>query len=1112
MLRSRTVLLWTALALLVSAGALSAQTTFATITGTVTDTTGAVVPNVTITATHAQTNTKTSTQSNDAGVYTLAQLKEGEYTLRARGPGFKEFVAQSIVLTARDYRRVDIRLEVGAVETTVEVTAGATLIETETPRIAETKTSYLMKTVPLNTRSIWAHLSLVPNVLQAGGGSSTVRFAGSRGNQSHWAIDGTTMSDGVDETQIGPLANYIEWIQELKIDVANNTAEFGSIGQVTSISKSGTNELHGSVYDYYSTPWFRARNPFALARGTGISHGPGGSVGGPIYIPKIYNGKNKTFFFFAIETSRGSQQTQLLNPTVPLAPWRDGDFSALLPGTVVRDPSTGLPFPGNRIPAGRINALSRRIQERFYPLPNFGDTSRLVSQNYRENKVRPWDPTTNITTRGDHRFSERDSLFGRFSFQRGFNRTYEGNLPAIGRRIQQRDNRAATVAYTHTFTPKLLNEFRWGFALNNNPVIGPINGPQIVKELGLVGLAPDLPDISGILKVNWTGLGLTGITQPDYTKPGFRNFLQEFQEHVSWFRGRHSFKFGFNLTRVEWDSLSANGNLFGNVTFSNRFSNFPYGDFLLGIPTSAARAFPPVRVDRLRWQYDFFVADDFKLTPRLTVNLGLRYEYHPVWTEEHGFGSMFDIGSAKIVIQDGALSKVSPLMPRNYVDVVEAKTLGLPGSTIIRSDRNNFTPRIGIAYRPWGNRTVFRTGFGLFYDVVPRNINQGGIPFVLNEPTFTNPTDNPTVILPRVFPATGVGGLTTVNLPAAINTSLKIPYSMQYNLTIEHTRWDTGFRISYIGTNTRQGDWSYNINSPVPDARPYVDKPRRYQQYPDISYFTNGAGHQYHGMTLEAERQMARGFYFQSSWAWARDIGDLERGGSPENPFDRHRERAVWLDIPTHRVTTNAIYQLPFGRGRFFARSAGRALNLLVGGWDISAIYSLYSGQFLTPSWMGPDPTGTAFTTSRTAIPNVTRRPDHLRDANLPESQRQVNQGARWFDASAFVGPGIDPVTGRLVDPGRYGTSAKGVIKGPGVNVWHMGFYKTFDFGENAPKLRWEMTAINFFNHPNWSNPNTNITDPQQVGVISGVGGVNGASTGDQPRAREFRMGLRLEW
>ncbi|MEX2260653.1 MAG: TonB-dependent receptor [Bryobacteraceae bacterium] len=1083
-----------AVSLVLSVAAL-AQTTFATITGTVTDPTGAVIGGVTVIATHADTNSETRAESNEVGVFTLAQLREGTYTLRARGAGFKEYVAQKIVLVSRDYRRMDVQLEVGAVETTVEVQAGATLIETETARIADTKTAEIMKSIPLNTRGIWAFLSLSPNVLQAGAGSSTIRFAGSRSNQSHWAIDGTTMSDGVSETQIGNLANFIESFQEIKIDIANNTAEFGSVGQVTMISKSGTNQLHGSVFDYYTTPWFRARNPFSPTRSTGVSHVPGGSVGGPVFIPKLYNGKDKTFFFFSFETNRGSPGNLLLTPTVPPATWRAGDFSGL--STPVRDPLTGQPFPGNRIPADRLNATALKIQDRFWPLPNFGDPNVLTPQNYRENKVQPFAPSIYWATRFDHRFSPNDAIYGRISSQDVKVHAWQGNLPTIGLHDQHRYNSAATVSYTHTFKPTLLNEFRWGYAFNNNLIAGATNGHEVVRDLGLVGLAPDLPDITGILKLNFATGGLTGLTQSDFRDPGFLNFLQEFQDHVSWFRGRHNMKFGVNIGRVEWDDGQAHADLFGNVTFSNRYTGHSYGDFLLGIPSQASRAFAPVRVDRLRYQYDFFFADDFKVNPSLTVNFGLRYEYHPVWREEGGLTSMFDIGSGKIIVEDGSLSKVSPLFPRGYVDVVEANTLGLPSSTIIRTDRNNFAPRLGIAWRPFGQNTVVRAGYGIFFDVVPRNLTQGSLPFVLNEPQFTN-EDNPTVILPRVFPNTGGAGPSTVSLPAAVNPNLQMPYSMQYNLTLEHSRWDTGFRFSYIGTNTRQGDWSYNYNAPVPDERLYVDKTRAFPQYPvAINYFTNGAGHQFHSFTAEAERQMANGLYLQGSWVWARDIGDLERGALSENPFNRARERAVWEDIPTHRVTMNWIYQFPFGRGKRFLGGSGRAVNLLVGGWEVSGIYSLHSGQFLTPLWTGPDPVGIAPTTAR-ARPNVTIRPDHLRDANLPGDQSAVN---RWFDTGAFSGPAL----------GSFGSSAKGVIKGPGVNVWHVGFFKNINFTETM-RLRWELTATNFFNHPNYSNPNTNISQTANVGVISGVGGVNGASTGDQPRERSFRMGLRFEF
>ena len=242
---------------------------------------------------------------------------------------------------------------------------------------------------------------------------------------------------------------------------------------------------------------------------------------------------------------------------------------------------------------------------------------------------------------------------------------------------------------------------------------------------------------------------------------------------------------------------------------------------------------------------------------------------------------------------------------------------------------------------------------------------------------------------------------------------------------------------------------------------------------------------------------MSKGLQFQSSWTWARDIGDVERGRSPENPYDRTRDRAVWTDIPTHRFTTNIMYELPVGRGRPLLSQAARAVDFLIGGWQMSAVYSYYSGAFLTPLWTGPDPTGTVFTSSSTPA-SVTIRPDHLRDANLPGSQRRVDG---WFDAKAFAPPAA----------GRFGTSARGVIKGPNVNVWHMGMFKSFPLMEGV-KLRYEATATNFFNHPNYSNPATNISQAAAVGVISGAGGVHGSSVGDYGGPRTFRMGLRLEW
>ncbi|MCL5743176.1 MAG: carboxypeptidase regulatory-like domain-containing protein, partial [Acidobacteria bacterium] len=785
-----------------------AQTTFATITGTITDSTGAAVPGAAIVATHKDSNYSYTTQSNATGAYTLAQLLEGEYTLRVKAGGFKEFVAQRLRLVSLDVRRLDVQLEVGAVETTVEVTAGATLIETETARISDAKSAQQINSLPLNTRSLWNFIGLSPGVVQAGGGSSTRRFAGSRANQSDASIDGITLSNQYDGTQISPLVSQVESFEEVRIDMANNTAEFGGIGQVTIVSKSGSNDLHGAAFDYYATPWFRARNPFAAQRGTGIRHNPGFSLGGPVYLPKLYDGRNRSFFFQSFETTRGSLILQNRNATVPLEAWRSGDFSR---ESAIRDPfNHNTPFGGNAIPASRLNPVSLKIQQRFYPLPNFGDTTRISANNHRIQSQRAFDPNTYVTTRGDHRFNDKHFLFGRYIWNRSHSRAYDSSLPAIGQRWQTRETRGINVSYTYTIKSNLLLESRWGFAFNNNPRNGPLMGLEVVKDLGLTGLSPNLPDVNGVFQVSFSQLGITGISQTQWRHPGFKNFAQQFQEHVSWFRGRHNLKVGLIAGRTLYEDWQMPSNLFGAATFSNRFTGHPYADFLLGIPTSSSRAAAPFLINRVRWNWDFFVTDEWKMRQNLTLNIGLRYELHPAWVEANGRQAAFDVSSGKIVVPNGALGRVSPLLPKGYVEVAEASSLGFDAKRVLTNEYNNLAPRLGIAWRPFGPRTVIRTGFGIFYDIVPRAVSAGGAPFIINEPSYTNTQPIPNVILPAVFP-TSVAGPRTISLPGAYRRDLRTPYSMQYNFTVEHERWHTGFRASYVGTNTRQGEWGYNI-------------------------------------------------------------------------------------------------------------------------------------------------------------------------------------------------------------------------------------------------------------------------------------------------------------
>jgi hypothetical protein len=1073
-----------------------AQTTFGSITGTVTDASGLPVPGGEIVAKETSSGYVYQAKTNESGIFTLPNLREGSYQVSVTASGFQESRASEIKLASREIRRLDFKLQIGSVSTEIEVKGtGAQLVETETARISQDRTAEELRDLPLATRSITAFLSLVPGVGQATTVTATYRFNGSRRNQSEFTVDGISnvASNG---TQISPLTNYIESFQEARIDSADNQADAGAIGQVTVVSKSGSNQVHGSLFDYYVTPALRARDFFAPQRASGISHRPGGSIGGPIYVPHVYDGHNRTFFFFDFETSRGSITQQLINPTVPLADWRTGDFSALLPKTIIKDPFTNTPFPKNMIPKDKLNQVALKIQNLFYPVPNGGSSVALSSANFVTTLTHPFDPNTYWTGRIDHRFSDKSLVYARYTWQRQYSTNYDANLPTIGRITDTRNTRNAVASWSQILTANLVNEFRFGFAFTNEPRFGANDGPAIVQQLGLTGLVPNQPDLPGIPNVSFSGLGLTTITQQVFRSPGFYNNNEVFQENLTWMHGKHAIHAGTQIGLYHANDVTASTALYGNLSFSSRYTNFAYSDFLLGLPSTSSRAPAPLDSPFVRKAYDFFVTDEWKFSPTLTVNLGLRYELHPAWGSGNGLASLFDIASGQIVVQDDAIGKVNPLFPTKFAAIATAKQAGYHGSALIDTDKNNFAPRIGAAWRPFGNKTVFRAGFGIFYDIVPTAVNMAGVPFTVNEPSYTNPAGTPVVVLPNIFPAGGIGGPSSVSLPGAFKKDLRIPYSIQYNVTVERQIWDMGIRISYVGTGTRQSEYVYNYNQPLPSTTLYVNKPRPLPAFATINYTTNGAGHQYNGLNVEVKRRLTQGLLYDFTWTYARDIGDLERDQSPEDSRNLQRERAVWADIPTHRITNDVIYQLPLGHGKKWLSRGGRITDLLVGGWQVMELTAWNTGLFLTPLWQGPDPTNTANTSSTTPA-NVTIRPNILHNPNLPASQRSP-QG--WFDLTAFGAP----------TPGSFGTSAKGVIVGPSSFIVNAGIAKQFNVTERF-RLRLDFQGTNVLNHPNFDIPNLTISSVGTAGTITGTGN-NGGGGLDASGARSFRLGLRAEW
>ena len=412
-----------------------------------------------------------------------------------------------------------------------------------------------------------------------------------------------------------------------------------------------------------------------------------------------------------------------------------------------------------------------RIQERFYPLPNTGNTTTLVANNYRETVDAKRSKPYYATARLDHNFSDTDRMFGRFTFHQATNPVWEGNLPAIGMRQQLRQNKAVTFSYTRILGPSLVNEFRYGHAYNNNPIAGPIRGLELIDSLGLRGLAPGLPDIGGILKVSFPGTALTGLSQIDVQNPGFLNRNNQFQDQITWLRGTHSLKFGTEIRRVDWEEMVAPANLFGPWTSPGASR----GPSVRRLPARRAEH----RVARVSAGAGAAAAAGPTTSSRrttgrsrrnLTINLGLRYDLHPGWFERDGRLAAFDIDSRAIVIADDGMNKVSPLMPAGYVGIVTREQRGPavthPGAHGPQQLRAAARPRLpAVRRRADGDPRRLRALLRHDADRSPGRPARRSCSRRPRSPT--RPT--PTVVLPAVFPAAGTAGPSSIALPLAVN-------------------------------------------------------------------------------------------------------------------------------------------------------------------------------------------------------------------------------------------------------------------------------------------------------------------------------------------------------
>jgi hypothetical protein len=523
----------------------------------------------------------------------------------------------------------------------------------------------------------------------------------------------------------------------------------------------------------------------------------------------------------------------------------------------------------------------------------------------------------------------------------------------------------------------------------------------------------------------------------------------------------------------------------------------------LAVPT------PPRYLRATTW--GLFAQDQFKVNRKLTLNYGVRWQLAEPFFHQFGAIYSFNPQTGALVIPDNAESRVNPYFPKN-IPIETASQAGYPGDTLVQFPKNSIQPRFGFAYKPFASgNTVIRGGYGIYGNLIYRPLarDMGGGPFA-GSATFVNSITNgvPLFSFPEPFLTSAIGAAGTQNIQGK-NPKLKIPYTQQWNLTVERQVREVGLRVSYVGTRTVNLPYRRNLNLPPPSTIPFSAARRPYPLYNQIIWTDNGGSEFYSGLEVAATKRHGSNLTFGTGWTWARDLTDSQDSGGGgasfggqviQDQFDRRAERANNALVLKHRAFGYAIYALPFGRKQRFLSGANRWVDALLGGWQTSWNVNLQSGQYFNPTFTGRDPSNTN---------TIGGRPDRIADGNLPAGQRTISH---WFDTSAFKIPGcpdnspVCPESART-NVGRFGNSGLNILEGPGIANLDFALGKYFNLRENT-RLQFRLIMVNALNHPNFAVPASNISAPASVGTISSMARVlNG-----EPATREINLGLRLEF
>lgn len=1030
-----------------------AQLDRATLTGTLTDPSSAVIARATVTATHLATGMTQLVHTTGDGVYLVVNLAPGEYVIEAAAPGFQS-VAQTVALSVGQRARLDLSLAVGGVGEAVRVEGMTPLLDTQSAALGSVVSQHEVANLPLAIRNWDDLLFTIPGVQgdryteQTGttnaGRTGGVSIHGNRSLQNNFLLDGVdnnSISTNVQELSTQVSRPSIDAIGEFKVVTSPFAAEYGRApgGAIVVTTKSGTNQIRGTAYDYYRDERFDSRTFFAersdLEKPPNDQNQFGLNAGGPIV-------RNRAFFFGDFEATRITQGV-LRTGSVATADQRNGVFSS-----TIRDPLTGLPFPNNTIPADRIDPVARNIMG-LVPLPNTTGTNNFIRQPSVE------DNGERYLARADVKASGSDNVFVRYIYtdRTRFVPGFFGGIvdgtstSAWGRNFLT--SHSTVGGWTRVLGSSMVNELRVSWARGISDGQQDPFGQDGLAQIGFQGV-PNDPTVAG---------GIMGVDITGHLRLGSPNFMPKYQHTdqvqylntLSWLRGRHQLKFGVDLMTPMNNEYVDIPSTRGNLGFTGQFTGNALADFMLGYVRSAELSNVHI-VNQRRYSTGFYVQDDWRATDRLTLNLGLRYDFmSPSYEADNRMANFDPVSGTLVFAGDGSLED----------------------RTLVKPDRNNFGPRVGVVYQ-LGDQTVLRGGYGMFFNPLDRIGSEDQL--ALNPPGLRNinqtvtSTTTPVFLLRDGFPASYLDPSNIVLsrlLIRAANPDGTNATVQQFAAGVER-QLGREFVVSgdLVGNIGRNIAVLRNLNQPANGngARPYPE-------FAHIQWRDPAGESRYYGVDLAAEKRFGQGY----SWRIAYTVSD-SRDQAPEHLAATSGRQQDTNDLEAwegpsdfdvrHRFVGNFVAEIPVGTDRVW--DAGSVGNAIFGGWTASGIYTARTGR--------------PFTVTQGGLEGATWMPNLVGD---PEGQKDVDD---YFNVDAF----------ERVPAGVFGNAGRNILRGPGFVTFDMSLQRRIAIGSRvAANLRWDV--FNLFNRANFGNPNVDITGAT-VGTITTLAG--------DPRVMQFSVRL----